>query len=394
MTNSIMPTYARTDLAFVKGEGAYLFTGNGERYLDFVSGIAVTNLGHSHPALVAAVTEQAGQLWHTSNLYNIPEQERLADRLVENSFADLVFFGNSGAEAVEGAIKTARKYQSANGNPERYRVLTTEGAFHGRTLATISAGGNPNHLDGFGPEMTGFDHIDLHNLESVKEAITEETAAILIEPVRGEGGILVVPDDVLQGLRDIADEHGLILIFDEVQCGMGRTGKLFAYEWSGVEPDIMALAKGLGGGFPVGAFLATSEAAKGMTPGTHGSTFGGNYLAMAAANAVLDVILEDGFLEHVQYIGNYFTQQLGAILEKHSELIDTVVGRGLHLGIKCKMTNGDFGAAVLKRQMLTVVAGDNQLRMLPPLTIDETTVGEAIAILDAALDDIAAGEES
>lgn len=394
MTNSIMPTYARTDLAFVKGEGAYLFTGNGERYLDFVSGIAVTNLGHSHPALVAAVTEQAGQLWHTSNLYNIPEQERLADRLIENSFADLVFFGNSGAEAVEGAIKTARKYQSANGNPERYRVLTTEGAFHGRTLATISAGGNPNHLDGFGPETTGFDHIDLHDLASVKEAIGEETAAILIEPVRGEGGILVVPDDVLQGLRDIADEHGLMLIFDEVQCGMGRTGKLFAYEWSGVEPDIMALAKGLGGGFPVGAFLATSEAAKGMTPGTHGSTFGGNYLAMAAANAVLDVILEDGFLEHVQYMGNYFTQQFGSVLEKHSALIDTVVGRGLHLGIKCKMTNGDFGAAVLKRQMLTVVAGDNQLRMLPPLTIDETTVGEAIAILDAALDDIAAGGES
>lgn len=393
MTNSIMPTYARTDLAFVKGEGANLYTGDGERYLDFVSGIAVTNLGHSHPALVAAVTDQAKELWHTSNLYNIPDQERLADRLVENSFADLVFFGNSGAEAVEGAIKTARKYQSANGHPERYRVLTTAGAFHGRTLATISAGGNPNHLNGFGPEMDGFDHTDLHDEDMVKAAITSETAAILIEPVRGEGGILVVPDAVLRSLRDIADEHDLMLIYDEVQCGMGRTGKLFAYEWSGIEPDIMALAKGLGGGFPVGAFLATEKAAVGMTPGTHGSTFGGNYLAMAAANAVMDVLLADGFLDHVQYIGNYFTQQFGAVLDKHSDLVESVEGRGLHLGIKCKMTNGDLGAAVLDRKMLTVVAGDNQLRILPPLTIDEDVVKESISILEAALEDIAASGE-
>ncbi len=300
MTSHLLPTYARVNLAFERGEGAWLVATNGERYLDFTSGVAVNALGHAHPHLVAALTEQAQKLWHVSNLYQIPEAERVAERLCEASFADVVFFCNSGAEAMECSIKTARKYQSANGHPERYRIITFEGAFHGRTLATLAAGGQKKYLEGFGPVVSGFDQVPFADLDAVKRAIGEETAAILIEPIMGEGGVRLVEPSFLRALRELADQHGLLLVFDEVQTGMGRTGELFAYQRTGVTPDIMALAKALGGGFPVGACLATREAAKGMTAGTHGSTFGGNPLAMSAANAVLDVMLAPGLLRSRQ----------------------------------------------------------------------------------------------
>src|ERR1700676_28320 len=292
-TSHLLPTYARVDLSFERGEGAWLTATNGERYLDFTSGVAVNALGHAHPHLVEAITEQAKKVWHVSNLYRIPESERLADRLCAASFADVVFFGNSGAEAMECAIKMARKYQSASGKPERFRIITYEGAFHGRTLATLAAGGQKKYLDGFGPVVEGFDQMPFADLAATKRAIGPETAAILIEPIMGEGGVRVVPPEFLRALRQLCDEHGLLLLFDEVQTGMGRTGELFAYQRYGVEPDVMALAKALGAGFPVGAFLTTKEAGKGMLPGTHGSTFGGNPLAMAAGNATLDVMQED-----------------------------------------------------------------------------------------------------
>ena len=308
-TSHLLPTYARVDLAFERGEGAWLIATNGERYLDFTSGVAVNALGHAHPHLVAAITEQAKKVWHVSNLYRIPEAERLAERLCAASFADLVFFGNSGAEAMECAIKMARKYQSANGQPERFRIITFEGAFHGRTLATLAAGGQKKYLEGFGPVVDGFDQVPFGDLEATKRAIGPETAAILIEPIMGEGGVRVVPPEFLRALRQLCDEHGLLLVFDEVQTGMGRTGDLFAYQRYGVTPDIMALAKALGGGFPLGACLATAEAAKGMTAGTHGSTFGGNPLAMAAGNAVLDVMLARGFLERVRRIALVLKQK-------------------------------------------------------------------------------------
>ncbi|MGZ3259712.1 MAG: acetylornithine transaminase, partial [Croceibacterium sp.] len=310
MSSHLLPTYARVDLAFERGEGAWLFTADGERYLDFTSGVAVNALGHSHPHLVEAVTEQAKKVWHVSNLYRIPEGERLADRLCQASFADTVFFQNSGAEALECAIKMARKYQSASGKPERYRIITFEGAFHGRTLTTIAATGNKKYLEGFGPAVEGFDQVAFGDLAAVKKAIGPETAAILIEPIQGEGGVRVAAPAFLRGLRELCDKHGLLLIFDEVQSGLARSGRLFDYQRSGVEPDIMTLAKALGGGFPVGACLATTEASKGMTIGTHGSTFGGNPLAMAAGNAVLDVLLAPGFLEHVQKVALLFKQRL------------------------------------------------------------------------------------
>ncbi len=299
----MMPTYARAKLAFERGEGVWLFTADGERYLDFGGGIAVSSVGHSHPHLVKALTDQAQKLWHTSNVYQIPEGERLAKRLTDLTFADVVFFTNSGAEALEGSIKTARKYHSANGHPERYRIITFEGAFHGRTLATIAAGGQKKYLEGFGPVSPGFDQVPFGDHEALKAAIGPETAAILIEPVQGEGGIRPVPTQCLRGLRELCDEHGLLLIFDEVQSGVGRTGKLFAHEWAGVTPDIMAVAKGIGGGFPMGAFLATTEAAKGMTAGTHGSTYGGNPLAMAVGNAVVDLVSDPALLAHVEAMG-------------------------------------------------------------------------------------------
>ena len=317
MASHLMPTYARADLAFERGEGVWLTGTDGERYLDFAGGVAVSVLGHQHPQLVAALVEQAQKVWHVSNLYRVPEGERLADRLCAETFADTVFFGNSGAEAMECTIKIARKYQSANGNPERFRVITFEGAFHGRTLATLAAGGQKKHLDGFGPVVDGFDQLQLEDLDAVKRAIGLETAAILIEPIQGEGGVRTPSPRFLKALRQLADEHGLLLLFDEVQTGMGRTGHLFGYQKVGVTPDVMAVAKGLGGGFPVGACLATAEAAKGMTAGTHGSTFGGNPLAMAVGNAVLDVVLAPGFLESVRDKALLFKQRLAEMKDRH-----------------------------------------------------------------------------
>ena len=321
MSEALLPTYARADLAFERGEGPYLYTADGRRFLDFAAGIAVNSLGHSHPKLVKALTEQGAKLWHVSNLYQIPEGARLAERLTENSFADRVFFSNSGAEAMEGALKLARKYHHAKGHPERFRVIACSSAFHGRTMTTLSAAGNQKYLEGFGPEPEGFDHVAFGNMNELRAAITPETAAILVEPVQGEGGIRPASLDYLRSLREVCDEFGLLLIFDEIQCGMGRTGKLFAYEHAGIEPDVMALAKGIGGGFPMGAFLATEEAASGMKAGSHGSTYGGNPLAMAIGNAVLDVMLEEGFLVRVERIGALLKQRLEELVAANPEVL-------------------------------------------------------------------------
>ena len=334
MISPLMPTYNRADVAFERGEGAYLFDDKGERYLDFSSGLAVTALGHAHPHLVAALKEQAGKLWHVSNLYRIPGQERLAKRLIDVSFADTVFFANSGAEAMECAIKMARHYHFSNGAPERFRLVTFEGAFHGRTLATVSAGGSPKYLEGFAPKVDGFDQVPLGDFDAVARAAGPQTAGVLIEPIQGEVGLRSPPPGFLKRLREFCDANGLLLIFDEVQTGMGRTGRLFAYESAGVVPDIMAIAKGLGGGFPVGACLATEKAAKGMAPGTHGSTFGGNPLAMAVGNAVMDVLTGEGFLENVRRIAGRLQQMLGALAAEHPNVIAEVRGEGLLTGIK------------------------------------------------------------
>src|SRR6202167_1848674 len=379
-----MPTFARVILAFERGEGACLTATNGDRYLDFTSGVAVNALGHAHPQLVAALTEQAHKVWHVSNLYQVPEAERVAARLCEASFADVVFFCNSGAEAMECAIKMARKYQSANGKPERYRIVTFEGAFHGRTLATLAAGGQKKYLDGFGPVVEGFDQVPFGDLEAVKRAITGETAAILIEPLMGEGGVRVVEPSLLRALRELCDQHGLLLIFDEVQSGMGRTGELFAYQRTGVTPDIMPLAKALGGGFPVGACLATSEAAKGMTAGTHGSTFGGNPLAMSAANATLDVMLAPGFFDHVKRVGLLLKQRLAEIKDSYPTLIAEVRGEGLLIGLRALVPAGELVDALRGEKMLAVAAGDNVVRLLPPLIISEQEMAEGVARLDRA----------
>jgi acetylornithine/N-succinyldiaminopimelate aminotransferase len=375
----VLGTYARADVAFERGEGAYLITARGERYLDFAAGVAVNVAGHAHPHLVEAVTQQAMKLWHTSNLYRVEGQERLADRLCAATFADKVFFSNSGAEALEATIKMARKYHSHRGAPERYRIITFEGAFHGRTLATIAAGNQQKHTAGFGPKVDGFDQVPLGDLDAVKAVIDERTAGILIEPIQGEGGIRPATWPFLRALRDLADEHGILLLLDEVQTGMGRTGKLFAHEWSGIEPDIMAVAKGLGGGFPIGACLATDEASAGMTAGTHGSTFGGNPLAMAAGNAVLDLVLEPAFLEHVRDMGLLFKQRLAEVVDRHPEVIETVRGEGLMLGLKCRMPAPEVSAACLRQHLLTVGAGDNVVRLLPPLIVTETEIKEACA---------------
>ncbi len=383
-TSALLPTFARADLSFERGEGPWLITPEGERHLDFAAGIAVNSLGHAHPHLVAALQEQAAKLWHVSNLYKIPEGERLAQRLVDETFADTVFFTNSGAEALEAAIKMARKYQYASGRPERYRLITFEGAFHGRTLATIAAGGQKKYLEGFGPKVEGFDQVPFGDHEALKAAIGPETAGILIEPVQGEGGVRAVPPQCLRGLRALCDEHGLLLIFDEVQTGVGRSGKLFAHQRAGVTPDIMAIAKGIGGGFPMGACLATAEAGKGMTAGTHGTTFGGNPLAMAVGNAVLDVVLEPGFLENVERIALLMKQRLAELKDRHPGVIEEVRGEGLLLGIKTKCLNTDMVAALREEKMLTVGAGDNVVRFLPPLIIDDAIVSDAMARLDRA----------
>jgi acetylornithine/N-succinyldiaminopimelate aminotransferase len=382
--SALLPTYSRSELVFDRGQGAYLFTASGERYLDFSSGVAVTALGHAHPHLIKALSEQANKLWHVSNLHRIPQQEKLAERLVGATFASRVFFCNSGAEAVEGSIKVARRYHFAHGAPERYRLVTFEGAFHGRTLATIAAGGQSKHLEGFGPPVEGFDQVKLGDIDLVKAAIGPETAGVLIEPIMGEGGMREVSWSFLRDLQALCDEEGILLVLDEVQSGMGRTGRLFAHEWASITPDIMATAKGLGGGFPVGACLTTEEVGAAMTPGSHGSTFGGNPLAMAVGNAVLDVVLEPGFLDHVSAMSLRLKQRLAALKDEHADIIEEVRGQGLMLGLKCKIPNQDLIKALLAQHMLTVQAGDNVVRLLPPLIVDEPEIDLAIANIDAA----------
>ena len=388
-TSHLLPTYARVDLAFERGEGAWLVATNGDRYLDFTSGVAVNALGHAHPHLIAAISEQVQKLIHVSNLYRIPEAERLAARLCEASFADFVFFANSGAEAMEGAIKTARKYQSASGKPERFRIVTFEGAFHGRTLATLAAGGQKKYLDGFGPVVDGFDQVPFGDLDPVRKAIGPETGAILIEPIMGEGGVRVVAPEFLRALRQLCDQHGLLLVFDEVQTGMGRTGELFAYQRTGVAPDIMALAKALGGGFPMGAVLATAEAAKGMTAGTHGSTFGGNPLAMAAGNAVLDVMLADGFFDRVKRLSLLLKQKLAGVKDRYPTVISEVRGEGLLLGLRAVVPSGDLVDELRAEKMITVAAGDNVVRLLPPLIVTEEEIAESVHRIERACERLA-----
>jgi len=384
MIPAVMPTYARSELAFERGEGAFLITADGERYLDFAAGIAVNALGHSHPHLVETLIKQGKKLWHTSNLYEIPEQTRLAERLVANSFADTVFFGNSGAEAGELAIKIVRKYHDDTGHPERYRVIGCQGAFHGRTLATLAAAGNEKYLKGYAPVVDGFDIVAFGNLNELRAAITPETAAIMVEPVQGEGGIRPASMEYLRGLRAVADEFGLLLVFDEVQCGMGRTGKLFAHEWAGVTPDVMMVAKGLGGGFPVGAVLATENAVQGFAPGAHGSTFGGNPLAMAIGNAVLDVMLAPGFLDDVDRNAHLLRAKLEDLAARYPAVISEIRGAGLILGMKCVVPNTELVNRLRKLKLLTVGAGDNVVRLVPPLTIGPAEIDQAVAAIDAA----------
>lgn len=384
VTSALMPTYARADLAFERGDGAYLFTADGHRYLDFASGIGVTLLGHNHPQLVAALKNQADRIWHCSNVFQIPEQQRLAERLVARSFADTVFFCNSGAEAVECAIKLVRKFSDHAEAPQRTRIIAFEGAFHGRTLATIAAGGQAKHLAGFGPPVPGFDHVPFGKIDAVAKAIGDETAGILIEPIQGEGGVRSADPAFLRDLRDLADAHGLLLVFDEVQCGMGRTGHFFAHERAGVVPDVLALAKGLGGGVPVGACLATRTASAGMTPGSHGSTFGGNPLAMAVANAVLDVVLEDEFLDRVRVISALLHDRLAELSRRFNEPVVEVRGVGLMLGLRIRGDSREMVAGLRKRGLLTVAAAENVIRLLPPLIIDESHVNEAMTVLEDA----------
>lgn len=391
--SALYSTYARSELSFERGEGARLYTSDNEEYLDFAGGIAVSSVGHGHPHVVSALKEQADRLWHLSNLYQIPGQERLAQRLVEATFADKVFFGNSGAEALECAIKTARRCQFVNGAPQRHRILTFEGAFHGRTLATLAAGGQEKYLEGFGPKAAGFDQVAFADHEAMKAAVTDETAAILIEPIQGEGGLRPVPHQCLRGLRELCDEKGLLLILDEVQTGVGRTGKLFAHEWAGIEPDIMAIAKGIGAGFPIGACLATEQAAAGMTAGTHGSTFGGNPLGMAVGNAVLDVILAPGFLEQVQQRGLHMKQKLAELADSHPDRIEAIRGVGLMLGIQLKKDAfpdgvAPFVEAARRHHLLTVGAGNNVVRLLPPLTVTREDTDLALVRMDAALNEL------
>jgi acetylornithine/N-succinyldiaminopimelate aminotransferase len=388
VTSHLLPTYARVDLAFERGEGPWLFATNGERYLDFTGGVAVNGLGHAHPYLVEALNEQARKVWHVSNLFRIPEAERLAGRLCAETFADLAFFCNSGAEAMECAIKVARKYQYACDRPERYRIITFEGAFHGRTLATLAAGGQKKYLEGFGPPVTGFDQVPFGDLDAVKQAIGPETAAILIEPIQGEGGVRVASTPFLRSLRELCDDNGLLLVFDEVQTGIGRTGSFFAYQRCGVEPDVMGIAKAIGGGFPLGACLATADAGKGMTTGTHGSTFGANPLAMAVGNAVLDIVLAPGFLDKVRRSAILFRQRLAEIKDRHAGVVGEVRGEGLLLGLVAVCPNGELVDAMRAEKLLAVAAGDNVVRMLPPLIIEEPDIADAIGRIDRAAERI------
>lgn len=380
----LFDTFSRAPLRFERGEGVWLITESGERYLDFAAGVAVNSLGHAHPHLVEAIKAQAEKIWHLSNLYEIPGQEKLAKRLTDATFADKAFFTNSGAEALECAIKTARRYHYSKGHPEKFRIVTFEGAFHGRTLATIAAGGQAKYLEGFGPKVEGFDQVPFGDLEALNAVITSETAALLIEPVQGEGGIRIVPPEFMRTLRDLCDEHGLLLILDEVQTGVGRTGKLFGYEWTGVTPDIMAVAKGIGGGFPLGACLATAEAASGMTAGTHGTTYGGNPLAMAVGNAVLDIVLADGFLDHVRDITLIFRQGLASLQDRFPDVIEEIRGEGLLLGIKPKMPSSELLHAMRTEHVLGVPAGDNVIRLLPPLVVTADEAREGLRRIENA----------
>ena len=381
---ALLPTYSRALIAFERGNGAYLYTVEGQRYLDFGAGVAVNALGHAHPHLVQALSEQAQKLWHTSNLYMIPQAQRLAQRLCDATFADYVFFTNSGAESLECAIKMARKYHHTHGCPERYRIITFEGAFHGRTLATIAAGGQQKYLEGFGPKVDGFDQVPFGDHEALKAIIGNDTAAILIEPIQGEGGLRSVPPQCLRGLRELCDAHGLLLIFDEVQTGVGRTGRFFAHEWSGITPDIMAIAKGIGGGFPLGACLSTKDAAIGMTAGSHGTTFGGNPLATAVGNAVLDVILEPNFLHDVEQKSIKLKQKLAKLKDEHPHVFAEIRGSGLMIGLKLHVPNMDFVTYARDEKLLVIQAGDNVVRLLPPLTISDQDIDEALNALNNA----------
>ena len=395
MSAPLMDVFAPPPIDFVRGEGVFLFTEKGDRYLDFIAGIAVNSLGHAHPAAVKALKDQGEKLWHVSNMFAVPGQRELAAKYVEASGLDRVFFCNSGTEAIEAALKTARKYFAVSGQPERFRIVTFEGAFHGRSYAAINAGGNPAYLDGFGPRMEGFDQVPFGDIDAVKAAITPETCAVLIEPVQGEGGVRAATTEYLKALRRLCDEHGLLLIYDEVQCGAGRTGKLFAYQWAdgAADPDIMALAKGIGAGFPLGACLVTEETAKGMKFGAHGTTFGGNPLAMAVGNAVWDVLADPAFLERVNDVANYMGQQLQRLVDAHPDAVEETRGKGLLLGLKLKanVVNKDVQAICRDNKLLIGVAGGNVVRLAPPLVVSKDEARQAIEVLDRALTEAGSG---
>ena len=384
MIAPVLPTYNRAAVSFERGEGCRVFTAEGMEYLDFGAGVAVNSCGHAHPHLVQALTDQAQKIWHTSNIYQMPGQEKLAKRLIAHTFADTVFFCNSGTEATELAIKMARKFHYVNGAPERFHIITFEGAFHGRTIAALAAGGQEKYLEGFGPKAPGFDQVPFGDRKALEAAIGPQTAGIYIEPVQGEGGIRPVPHEDLRYLRKLCDTHGILLMYDEIQCGIGRTGKLFAHEWADAKPDIMAVAKGIGGGFPLGAVLATENAAKGMVAGTHGSTFGGNPLATAVGNAVLDVVLEDGFLDNVLRQSINLKQKLERLKDQHPKVIEEIRGSGLMMGIKCQVPNTALQKAALDEKLLVIGAGDNVVRLLPPLIVTDADVTEAVNRLERA----------
>jgi acetylornithine/N-succinyldiaminopimelate aminotransferase len=386
MIPSVLPTYSRAPLHFVKGEGSWLIEADGRRFLDLGAGIAVNALGHAHPALVQALTDQAQNLWHVSNLYEIPQQQALADKLVASSFADTVFFTNSGTESCELAVKMARKYWYDKGQPEKTTIVAFEGSFHGRSSAGIAAAGSEKMTKGFGPILPGFKHVGWGDHDGLHAAIDDTVGAILIEPVQGEGGIRPLPDQCLKGLRALCDEKGLLLILDEVQCGVSRTGRLFAHEWAGVTPDIMMVAKGIGGGFPLGAVLATEEAASGMTAGTHGSTYGGNPLACAVGCAVMDIVSDPAFLDTVNARAGFLRQKLEGLIAEHPDIFEDVRGTGMMLGIKCKVAPIDVVKAGYECGVITVPAADNVVRLLPPLTISEDEISEAVNRLDFAAD--------
>ncbi|UWR21636.1 aspartate aminotransferase family protein [Sulfitobacter sp. S190] len=384
MISSVLPTYARAPLSFVKGEGSWLEEADGRRFLDLGAGIAVNALGHAHPALTAALTEQAGKLWHTSNLYQIPQQQALADKLVEHSFADTVFFTNSGTESCELAVKMARKFFFDQGQPDRTDIITFSGSFHGRSSAGIAAAGSEKMTKGFGPLLPGFVHLEFGDHDALNAAITDATCAVLVEPIQGEGGIRPLPDACLKGLRDLCDSHGILMILDEVQCGVGRTGKLFAHEWAGITPDIMMVAKGIGGGFPLGCVMATERAASGMTAGTHGSTYGGNPLGCAVGNAVIDIVADADFLAEVNRKAGLLRQRLEGLVSTHPDVFEEVRGTGLMLGLKCKGAPGDLVTAAYAQELITVPAADNVVRLLPALTITDDEIAQAVERLDRA----------